>query len=157
MTDTNNGWPDKPGVPMNSEKDGWHWLRSSNGELIAAKYFAANENGWPEWPTWIGGQSPEIARTARFHAYIGPCLTPDQATALQSRIAELEEALATTRREGIEESAQSLIEKYQSMVIRPNTPEAWRFSILQDLRAMAGEKPNVITAADIDAVQEGGK
>ena len=85
MTDTNNGWPDRPGVPRDPEKDGWHWLRSSNGELIAAKYFAANENGWPEWPTWRGGQSPEIARTARFHAYIGPCLTPDEATALQKK------------------------------------------------------------------------
>ena len=72
-------------------------------------------------------------------------------TEAADRIAELEAALATARREGIKEAAQSLIEKYQSMVIRPNTPEAWRFSILQDLRAMAGEKPNVITAADIDA------
>ena len=59
--------------------------------------------------------------------------------------------VAAARREGIEEAAKRLIEKYQSMVIRPDTPEAWRFSILQDLRAMAGEKPNVITAADIDA------
>ena len=66
-------------------------------------------------------------------------------------ITRLSAELATARREGIKEAAQSLIEKYQSMVIRPNTPEAWRFSILQDLRAMAGEKPNVITAADIDA------
>ena len=65
-------------------------------------------------------------------------------------ITRLSAELATARREGIKEAAQSLIEKYQSMVIRPNTPEAWRFSILQDLRAMAGEKPNVITAADID-------
>ena len=66
-------------------------------------------------------------------------------------ITRLSAELATARREGIKEAAQSLIEKYQSMVIRPNTPEAWRFSIMQDLRAMAGEKPNVITAADIDA------
>ena len=86
----------------------------------------------------------------------GATVNPDGPEAA-ARIAELEEALATARREGIEESAQSLIEKYQSMVIRPNTPEAWRLSILQDLRAMAGEKPNVITAADIDAVQEGRK
>ena len=57
-----------------------------------------------------------------------------------ARIAKLEAALATARREGIKEAAQSLIEKYQSMVIRPNTPEAWRFSILHDLRAALGEK-----------------
>ena len=60
------------------------------------------------------------------------------------------ENVATARRDGIKEAAQSLIEKYQSMVIRPNTPEAWRISILQDLQEMAGEKPHVITAADID-------
>jgi hypothetical protein len=37
--------------------------------------------------------------------YHGPVLMPDEATALQSRIAELEEALATARREGMEEAA----------------------------------------------------
>lgn len=71
----------------------------------------------------------------------------DQAT----EITRLRAALATARQDGMEESARALIEKYQSMVIRPNTPEAWRISILQDLREMAGEKPNVITAEDIDA------
>ena len=68
-----------------------------------------------------------------------------------AEITRLRADLAAARREGMEEAARALIEKYQSMVIRPNTPEAWRLSILQDLRAMAGEKPNVITAADIDA------
>ena len=68
-----------------------------------------------------------------------------------AEIASLRAALATARREGMKEAAQALIEKYQSMVIRPNTPEAWRLSILQDLREMVSEKPNVITAADIDA------
>ena len=80
----------------------------------------------------------------------GATVNPDGPEAA-TRIAELEAALEDARREGMEEAAQSLIEKYQSMVIQPNAPEAWRISILQDLREMAGEKPNVITAEDIDA------
>ena len=70
---------------------------------------------------------------------------------MAAEITRLRAALATVRREGMEEAAKALIEKYQSMTIHPNTPEAWRLSILQDLREMAGEKPNTITAADIDA------
>ena len=66
-------------------------------------------------------------------------------------ITALMDVIATARKDGMEQAAQRLIEKYQSIIIRPNTPEAWRFSILQDLQEMAGEKPNVITAADIDA------
>jgi hypothetical protein len=75
----------------------------------------------------------------------------DLLKAQAAEITRLRAVLTTARREGMEEAAKSLIEKYQSMVIRPNTPEAWCLSILQDLREMAGEKPHVITAADIDA------
>ena len=57
-------------------------------------------------------------------------------------------------RDALKEAAQALIEKYQSMIIRPNTPEAWRFAILQDLQEMAGKKPKIITA-DIDALAKG--
>jgi hypothetical protein len=55
--------------------------------------------------------------------------------------------ITQAKREALEEAARGMIEKYQSMVIRPNTPEAWRFAILQDLREMAGEKSEIITAA----------
>ena len=100
MTDTNNGWPGKPGVPLNPEKDGWHWLESIEG-LVPALW------AWPLWrhcrdfwdqraPGWMEEQE------WRYH---GPVLMPDEATALQSRIAELEAALATARREGMEEAA----------------------------------------------------
>jgi len=72
-----------------------------------------------------------------------------------AEITRLRAELATARRGGMEQAAQALIEKYQSIIIRPDTPEAWRFSILQDLQEMAGGKPNVITAADIDALAKG--
>ena len=86
----------------------------------------------------------QAAEITHLRAVINEIMTPGD------NYKRLNAALATARREGMEEAAKRLIEKYQSMVIRPNTPEAWRLSILQDLREMAGEKPHVITAADID-------
>ncbi len=73
------------------------------------------------------------------------------ATAHKKWLAELnhdtDALMENARRDALEEAARAMIEKIQSMVIRPNTPEAWRFAILQDLREMAGEKPEIITAA----------
>lgn len=37
--------------------------------------------------------------------------------------------VAQARREALAEAARGMIEKHQSMIIRPNTPEAWRFAI----------------------------
>lgn len=81
-------WPDptRPGVPLNPERDGWHWMKGNIGKLIAAQYFAAKENGWPERPTWLRDN-------VRFCHYLGPVLTPDETAALEARIAGLESAL----------------------------------------------------------------
>jgi hypothetical protein len=89
-------------------------------------------------------ETPKAALRRLVHTEILAALDP----AISRPAADL---VATARREGMKDAARALIEKYQSMVIHPNTPEAWRLSILQDLREMTGEKPNVITAADIDA------
>jgi hypothetical protein len=84
MTDTTNGWLGKPGVPLNPEKDGWHWVSMLGGKDNAqAMEWLGPEIGWDEtdWTTEDFG----------LHArYLGPCLTPDEATALQARVAELE-------------------------------------------------------------------
>lgn len=94
MTDTNNGWPGKPGVPMNPERDGWHWLKTGHG---VAPWLWRDD---PQSLTWgMGWETNEevfapgdIARVPGT-TYLGPCLTPDEATALQARVAELGAAL----------------------------------------------------------------
>jgi hypothetical protein len=78
-----SGWPDpeKPGVPLNPEVDGFHWL--GNAAFVwAAKFgnWALNGVGFP----------PEFFATT---AYLGPCLTPDEADVLRSENARLREAL----------------------------------------------------------------
>lgn len=135
-------------------------LRAAINDALTASFPDPELNsGWQQEP--IGpNETPEeaikrlVSVRAEWAVHKNNCENPV--------IAELRAALATARREGIKEAAQSLIEKYQSMIIRTNTPEAWRISILQDLQEMAGEKPNIITAADIDgaairAALEGGK
>ena len=100
MTDTTNGWPGKPGVPMNPEKDGWHWLMRKNEQFLevwewnAGPLGAVAEYGDQSIGAWLeseGGGQPE--EMAKWYRYLGPCLTHDQATALQARVAELEGAL----------------------------------------------------------------
>jgi hypothetical protein len=83
MTDTNNGWPGEPGVPLNPERDGAHRLRHQVSGL-------ESDALWSCGGTWrdLNGDF-SIPDAAAFYDYLGPCLTPDQATALQARVAEL--------------------------------------------------------------------
>ena len=92
--------PSKPGVPMNPEKDGRHWLIRVNGQYPEVWEWASGPDGWcaeygdkgiGAWCESEGDGQPE--EIAKWYHYIGPVLTPDEATALQSRVAKLEGAL----------------------------------------------------------------
>ena len=98
MTDTKNGWPDKPGVPTNPGLPGAHWIKGYTEDV----WMYDGDGGW-----WVPGYSHNLdaGTVAARYSYLGPCLTLDEAAALQARIAELEAALATARREGMEEAA----------------------------------------------------
>ena len=98
MTDTTNGWPGKPGVPLNPERDGWHWMETEHG--LAPWRWKEN----PESIMWEFGWEvgDGVISSAYFAAlgpctYHNPCITPDQATALQARVAELEGVLLEAR------------------------------------------------------------
>lgn len=83
MSDTTNGWPGKPGVPRDPEKDGWHWVVSFDAEKTIVFWHGenqGNEGYWDGYPLWI----------AQDWTYLGPVLSHDQATALQARVTELE-------------------------------------------------------------------
>lgn len=85
MTDTTNGWSGKPGVPMNPERDGWHWVSLLGGECPQIMEWFSDAMVWAD--DWT------VEACALHLRYHGPCLTPDQAAALQARVAELEVAL----------------------------------------------------------------
>ena len=77
MTDTNNGWPGEPGVPMNPEKDGWHWVSLLGGDYPQIMEWFSDAMVWAE--DWT------VDACALHLRYLGPCLKPDEATALQKR------------------------------------------------------------------------
>ena len=86
MTDTSNGWPGNPGVPRNPERDGWHWVSLLGGECPQIMEWFSDSMVWAD--DWT------VEACALHIRYLGPCLTPDEATALQARVAELEGLVA---------------------------------------------------------------
>ena len=82
---TTNGWPGKPGVPMHPERDGRHWVSLlGSGHPQIMEWFSDAMVWADDWT---------VEACAKHLRYIGPVLTPDEATALQKRVAELEGAL----------------------------------------------------------------
>jgi hypothetical protein len=85
MSET-NGWPGKPGVPMNPERDGPHWLKDPDSD----RQFVV------DWSAASGWRSIFTQDAIAAHMlYAGPCLTP----------AEMEARIATARKDALEEAA----------------------------------------------------
>lgn len=85
MSDS-SGWPDpsRPGVPLNPERIGAHWLRRKSGGLEAWAWDPDADGCGTEysgaWQEADGdGQPDDMARWA---IYEGPCLTPAEVAAL---------------------------------------------------------------------------
>jgi hypothetical protein len=102
MTAT-NGWPGKPGVPLNPEKDGWHWIKPKISPKRGIQLIDESASRPMPWnivsplshkPAWNGVMEPEHAANA--WQYLGPCLTP----------AEVEARVKEARRDALEEAAQ---------------------------------------------------
>ena len=71
-------WPDKPGVPMNPGLPGAHWLKGYTEDA----WMYDGDGGW--WGPGYSHNLDAVTVAARY-SYLGPCLTPDEATALQKR------------------------------------------------------------------------
>ena len=86
---TNNNWPDpaRPGVPLNPERDGWHWFVRGDFYSLAlwhrGHFTFQDTTAWPE-------EFSQLDMT-----YAGPALTPS----------EVEARVADARRDGLEEAA----------------------------------------------------
>ena len=99
MTDP-TGWPDpqRRGVPLNPERDGWHWIEPKFGpKAMWPAYWCARDGGYWNWQSDDASDRQDYAEHMQDGSwkYRGPCLTP----------AEVAAALAQARREGMEEAA----------------------------------------------------
>ena len=84
---TNNNWPGKPGVPLHPERDGWHWVSLLVHDHPQIMEWFSDAMVWAD--DWT------VEACAKHLRYLGPVLTPDEAAALQKRVAELEGAIRT--------------------------------------------------------------
>ncbi len=86
---SDNNWPDKPGVPLNPERDGWHWGERDGG--LEPRFWSSGQQLWAgSRNSWI---TPKML--AALFNYAGPCLTP----------AEVDARIATARKDALEEAA----------------------------------------------------
>jgi hypothetical protein len=70
---SDNGWPGEPGVPLNPERDGWHWIKSlTTGGLMCAEW-RADRMGWNLYRSTSEHHAPNEMFS---WGYLGPCLTP---------------------------------------------------------------------------------
>jgi hypothetical protein len=94
MTDTTpGGWPDKPGVPQNPERDGWHWVMMREGVPFRPRacFWDASRPGWA-----VPGSAKLREDAGPEWRYLGPCHTPAEVAALVEAVRRDErEAWAT--------------------------------------------------------------
>ena len=84
MTDTNNGWSNKPGVPMSPEKDGWHWVRRAETNMPLPLQWTNDWTGSRDycWAIMGSGEPEDVAKN---FCYLSPVLSPAEVAALQKR------------------------------------------------------------------------
>ena len=84
MTDQ-NGWPDasKPGVPLNPERDGWHWVVAADPNVSTEsapwRWASGNQHWLP--PVDVSGALPLNPSRVQWR-YLGRCHTPAEVSAL---------------------------------------------------------------------------
>jgi hypothetical protein len=83
--------PDKPGVPLNPERDGWHWLLQP---VTEKQWIIAWNPDWNYWGAFPGISPNDMGHPKlRGYKYLGPVLMPAEVDALRAENARLREAL----------------------------------------------------------------
>jgi hypothetical protein len=81
-----SGWPDpeKPGLPLNPERDGRHWLFDPVSSKSYPENWVAKIGAWAVGDAW----TPRMVAEMGLH-YQGPVLTPAEADTLRAEGARL--------------------------------------------------------------------
>jgi hypothetical protein len=93
----NNTWPGKPGVPLNPDQEGWHWVQRVDKGFVPSPRIILWTDDWTSrqfsWDA-IGYEADE-RKLGRDFRYLGPCFTP----------AEVDARVKQARRDALEEAA----------------------------------------------------
>lgn len=90
---TENTWPDpaRPGVPLNPDFPGAHWLKGYTEDA-----WMYDGDGW-----WGPGHSHKLdpETVAARYSYIGPCLKPDEVAAKEAQVMDFWATIEALRQE----------------------------------------------------------
>ena len=104
------GWPGEPGVPLNPERDGWHWI-----SLLGGKDNAQVIEWFSDAMRW--DETDWTTDDFKLHTrYLGPCLTP----------AEVDARVKQARRDALEEAARRILIYFNNNHIAQNAAAAIR-------------------------------
>jgi hypothetical protein len=83
-------WPDpnKPGVPLHPERDGWHWIVGWSDKLFVAEWDSDQQDY-----VWVDGGDDPSGMVENGWTYAGPVLTPSEADALRTKNARMRAAI----------------------------------------------------------------
>jgi len=89
-----NNWPGEPGVPMNPERDGWHWLVCPLKHDVFPRFWrAAGEAQNCRWTAkWLYSRNDWNPKEC---TYLGPALTPAEVDARVKEAVDLGRDIAT--------------------------------------------------------------
>lgn len=78
-----NGWPnpERPGVPINPDRDGWHWLLFRDGARVCC-WWNSRAQGWASSDTREYGADYLPEEADQDHIGCEPCLLPAEVAAL---------------------------------------------------------------------------
>jgi len=112
MSEDNNGWPGKSGIPPNPERDGWYWLQESDREIECARWIAKpflgdSRGRWEITGTEDDWEPYEISNWR----YIAPALTPAEVDVRvkQAKRNALEEAVSRVKAYSQNETARNIV------------------------------------------------
>jgi len=120
-----NTWPDpaRPGVPLNPERDGWHWLKTPDENDVPYEWRGSGECEHGRWPAhWVFVDADDWQPAEC--TYIAPVLTPAEVAQIIDDNARLREALQTARRDALEKCI--LICDAVARANRVEYPEKWK-------------------------------
>ena len=139
---SDNNWPDpaRPGVPLNPEREGWHWVQRADKGFVPSPRIILWTDDWTSGQfSWDAiGYSDDERKLGRDFRYLGPVLTP----------AEVEARVQQARRDAMEEAAPrempSEFLEWMKRQMPKNTiignPEWWAGRIWRAaIRALKGE------------------
>jgi hypothetical protein len=152
-------WPDeaRPGVPLNPEEDGWHWLQRSDGFAAPYVWKTAKDprNGsWHVPPDWE--VMPED-RAIISQRYLGPCLTPsevaarEQAAYRQGWSDREDDFIAGTERSGLVVMSPQELAAREQAARREGMEEAARIAARAGRPVGAGDGDTYIPGTSADA------